>query len=303
MTSKILLVDDIQDNLDLLEDLLDDEFNYGDSDYKLEFTQATCGNEVFKITKSSSDFDLILLDIMMPDIDGFEVCEKLKANDKTKDIPIIFITAKTSCEDIVKGFDIGASDYVSKPFQEEELIARVKKELKIQALIKHLEFTASHDPMTGIYNRRKFFELAVNKFNNNKENLYAMMIDIDKFKAINDLYGHHIGDKVIINTANTINELICEDTIFGRIGGEEFAIVCNPESDQKLDHRVEEIRKTIESLEVYTDDDKTIKFTISLGVAKYTQEIKDLDEFLKQADIALYEAKETGRNKSIFRGR
>jgi len=303
MTNKILLVDDIQDNLDLLEDLLDDEFNYSDCPYKVEFAQAINATEVFDILDKDSSFDLILLDIMMPDTDGFEVCKRLKENEKTSDIPVIFITAKTDSEDVVRGFNLGASDYVSKPFQEEELLARVKKELKIKSLINHLEFIASHDPMTGIYNRRKFFELSEKKFDSSNENLYAIMIDIDKFKAINDIYGHPIGDEVIILVANTIDGLICEGSVFGRLGGEEFAILCEVDSKDKVIQRIETIRKDVEALEVITEDNKVIKFTISLGIEQVNDDINSLDELLKQSDIALYEAKKTGRNKSIFRGR
>ena len=157
--------------------------------------------------------------------------------------------------------------------------------------------------MTGIYNRRKFFELGIKKFLNHQNNLYAIMLDIDKFKAVNDTYGHHIGDKVIILVANTIKNSICKDTIFGRLGGEEFAIVCTTTSEEKVQELVEKIRVDIESLEVLNDDNKIIKFTISLGIKKATSETLDLDELLKDADEALYEAKKSGRNKSIFRGR
>ena len=142
MINKILLVDDIQDNLDLLEDLLDDEFNYGEYDYKVESTQTTRAKDALKIVQNDNSFDLILLDVMMPDMDGFELCRLLKSDENTKHIPIIFITAKSDSDDIVKGFEIGASDYVSKPFAPEELIARVKKELKIKSLINHLEYIA-----------------------------------------------------------------------------------------------------------------------------------------------------------------
>ncbi len=302
MISKILLVDDIQDNLDLLEDLLDDEFNYTDSSYECEFLQATNGQDALEITNNTT-VDLILLDVMMPNIDGFEVCKRLKENESTKNIPIIFITAKSDSMDIVKGFDLGASDYVAKPFQEEELLARVKKELKLQSLIKELEFIASHDTMTGIYNRRKFFELSTKLLKKNSSELYMIMIDIDKFKDINDTYGHSIGDKVIIEVTQTITQLICKDSIFGRLGGEEFAIMCEVNSKELVNNKVETIRQTIESLTLTTNKNDKIKFTISLGVKKVDQDIKSIDEFLNEADIALYEAKNSGRNKVIFRKR
>ncbi len=302
MTNKILLVDDIQDNLDLLEDLLDESFNYGNSKYKLEFIQATGGQEALDIVNSNEDIGLILLDVMMPNIDGFEVCKKIKGNSLTKNIPIIFITAKSDSIDIVHGFELGASDYVSKPFQEEELIARVRKELKIQCLIRELDFIASHDTMTGIYNRRKFFELTNKIFSKSRDNLYMIMIDIDKFKGINDIYGHSVGDKVIIEVTKTISELKCKDSVFGRLGGEEFALMSRESSEESVVTKAQEIRKAIESLRINSKD-KELKFTISLGVKPISDDIQTINEFLNEADIALYEAKNTGRNKVIIRQR
>ncbi len=139
MTSKVLLVDDIQDNLDLLEDLLDDEFNTLDNSYSVEFLQASSGQEALDIISDNNNIDLILLDIMMPQIDGFEVCRRIKQNNDTKDIAVIFITAKNQEDDIVNGLNIGAIDYVSKPFCEEELISRVRTQLKLSQATKRLQ--------------------------------------------------------------------------------------------------------------------------------------------------------------------
>ncbi len=303
MINRILLVDDSQDNLDLLKDLLDEEFNNGGYPYEIKFLQAINGQESLDIVEANHNIDLILLDVMMDGIDGFEVCRRLKQNESTKDIPIIFISAKSESVDIVQGFNLGGSDYIIKPFQGEELLARVKKELKIKSLIKYLEFLASHDTMTGIYNRRKFFELATKEFEKNSANLYTIMIDIDNFKIINDTYGHHVGDKVIILAVDTINSLLLNEMIFGRLGGEEFAIIFNISSQSQVKEIAEQLRQAIESLEVLTDEKEIVKFTISLGIEKRNENTKDIDELLKQADIALYEAKKTGRNKSIFRGR
>ncbi len=303
MTSKILLVDDIQDNLDLLEDLLDDEFNYGDYPYKVEFLKASDGQEALDIIAVHCDIDLILLDIMMPIMDGFEVCEELKSDTVTQNIPIIFLSAKCDSSDIVQGFELGASDYVTKPFQEEELLARVKKELKIQSLIAKLEFIASHDTMTGIYNRRKFFEMASLKLEQETDHLYVVMIDIDKFKNINDNYGHAIGDEVIKEVTSSISSKICHDSIFGRLGGEEFAIMCNVDKEGMVEAKTQEIRKAIEDITVTTANLQEVKFTISLGVKKVDDKSISIDVLLNDADIALYEAKNTGRNKVIFRVR
>jgi signal transduction histidine kinase len=138
MLNKIVLVDDIPDNLNLLEDLLDNEFNYNNDDFKVEFIKANDGQEALDIIKDDNLIDLILLDVMMPNLSGFEVCEILKKDVTTKNIPIIFITANNQQDNIVTGFKLGAVDYVSKPFCDEELISRVKTHLTLSNQTKML---------------------------------------------------------------------------------------------------------------------------------------------------------------------
>ena len=289
----ILVVDDTKSNLNMLAGLL--------SDY--DVLMARDGESGIEIANEEA-IDLILLDIMMPGIDGYETCKILKESDKTKDIPIIFLTSMTDEVSIKKAYDVGGMDYVTKPFKVEELLARVKTQLKIKSLINDLEFMAFHDPMTGAYNRRKFFELGYDKINNNKENLFAVMLDIDKFKNVNDTYGHSTGDEVIKAVVNTIINSIEEDKVFGRLGGEEFAIVGNYKDKESVIQNTEEVRQAIEKLEVISETN-TIKFTISSGISQYSASDKDnvesLDYLLAKADEALYEAKETGRNKVVFR--
>lgn len=289
-TQTILVVDDTEANIDILLELLGDEYNV---------VVAMDGPRAIKIV-NKRDIDLILLDIMMPGMDGYETCQLLKENNKTNHIPIIFITAKSDEDSIEKGYDVGGIDYVTKPFKLKELQAKVKIQLQLKCMIEHLEYISSHDQMTGIYNRRKFFELSEELFEKSEDNLYAVMIDIDKFKAINDSYGHPFGDKVIKETTKTISSLICEGSIFGRLGGEEFAIVC-VKSIEKVKETIDTIRLEIENLEIYTDNDICVKYTISSGIAQKSSHTKDLDQLLKEADDALYDAKGSGRNKTVFR--
>ena len=284
----ILIVDDTETNIDILLELL--------SEY--DIAVATDGQSALEIVDDEKP-NLILLDIMMPEMDGYEVCQRLKEREETKDIPVVFITAKTDEDSIEKAYSIGAMDYVTKPFKPRELLAKVETQLKVNHLIKYLDYIASHDEMTGVYNRRKFFELANDKFINEKENLYAVMIDIDKFKNINDTYGHAIGDEVIKLVANTILENISSSSIFGRIGGEEFAILCN--SKENVVQKIEDIREAVSQQNILYEKETLVHFTISEGISKFNGTESTLDELLKEADKALYEAKETGRNKVIFR--
>jgi len=289
--STILIVDDTETNIDILLELLGEEY---------DLLVALDGESALNIVQDEK-INLILLDIMMPIMDGYSVCSILKSKESLKDIPVIFITAKTDEDSIEKAYDVGGIDYVTKPFKPRELLARIKTQLKLQKVLEHLEFVASYDEMTGIYNRRKFFALSMERFDDAKDNLCAVMIDIDKFKRINDNFGHPVGDEVIKIVTKTISENLLNDTIFGRIGGEEFAAICHSENSQDVLENIEMIREKIDNLEVTTPDGQSVKFTISEGIAKATEDTKTLDELLKEADIALYEAKGSGRNRVIFR--
>jgi len=289
--STVLIVDDTETNIDILLELLSDKY---------DIMVALDGKSAIDIANEDK-IDLILLDIMMPEMDGYEVCKYLKENQDTKDIPVIFITAKTDEDSIEKAYEVGGIDYVTKPFKPRELLARVKTHLELRTLIEYLEFIGAYDQLTGIYNRRKFFELSEYKFKHHYENLYTVMIDIDKFKLVNDTYGHPVGDKVIKSVTQTVSKYITKDSVFGRLGGEEFCIVCNIHPTDDIGERVEYMRKGIQDVEVLSDTGEQIKITISAGYAKTKKEITTLDALLKEADAALYEAKGTGRNKVVFR--
>ncbi len=285
----ILAVDDKKENLDVILDILQD----------FDVIPVTSGNKALNIV-TKEKISLILLDIVMPEIDGFEVCKILKSQPDTKNIPIIFITAKTDEESISKAYKVGASDYVSKPLKRSEVIERVKTQLRLKKYIEDLEFLASRDSMTGVYNRRKFFELAKPIFKESSDGLFLSMIDIDFFKKVNDTYGHDAGDLVIKVISKTIFEMLPKSSIFARIGGEEFVALCIEDSKEEIINLFEEIRKKIESLKT-TYNGHNIGFTISTGLTQKNQTSKVIDDLLKEADLALYEAKHSGRNRVIFR--
>ncbi len=171
----------------------------------------------------------------------------------------------------------------------------------LQEMIKKLDFLASYDPMTGIYNRRKFFELAEAKFSKSPAGLCAVMMDIDKFKKINDTYGHPSGDTVIKAVAGAISEHLEKGAIFGRLGGEEFAIICRYPVHKDIEKHLELIRKKVEQLVITAERGDLIRCTISIGVVKAGETVRNLDELLNRADELLYKAKGSGRNKTIFR--
>ncbi len=289
---KILIIDDTRVNIVILQELLSKKY---------DVISQTNGFKAIEIVKNEK-VDLILLDVMMPEIDGFETCKILKQNPKTKDIPIFFITAKADEDSIENAYELGGSDYISKPFKPKELLAKINREFSMQDMISHLHYISSYDEMTGILNRRKFFELATKRFDETKENLYAVMIDIDKFKNINDTYGHAFGDKVIKCITNTIKNYLQNKGIFARLGGEEFVILIESlECNNDIETYMEELRVLVSTQTLNTDKNTQISFTISQGISQKDDFIKDIDHLLKKADDALYEAKGDGRNKTIFR--
>jgi len=287
----ILIVDDAVENLDILGEFL--------ADY--DVIDAINGEDALDIVENEEKIDLILLDIMMPDMNGFEVCERLKNNPNTADIPIIFITAKTDANSIEKAYDIGGIDYITKPFKLKELLARVKRELKLQSLQEELRLLAATDPMTKLYNRRYLTETTKDLLNITKQEpteFALVLLDIDKFKNINDTYGHQVGDNVIVRLANILIENQRKGDINFRFGGDEFVILLENTSIEDAKKVAEKIRELAELDSFMINTSKELRYTVSLGVSQ----VNLLDEYgiemaLKRADDALYEAKESGRNR------
>ena len=286
----ILIVDDTVENLDILGELLS----------KYDVVDAISGEDALAIVNDEK-IDLILLDIMMPNMDGYEVCQRLKNSVETKDIPIIFITAKTDEDSIEKAYDVGGIDYVAKPFKPKELLARVKRELQLQELQAELKLLASTDPMTKLYNRRYFTKMSKHSLDlskREKKELSLIMIDIDKFKNVNDTYGHKVGDDVIITLSNKLLVDQRKSDIICRYGGEEFVILLPNTSLTGATIVAKKIRKDIELLTITLSSNQNLNFTVSLGVSKVdTKNENNIELALKRADDALYRAKESGRNR------
>jgi diguanylate cyclase (GGDEF)-like protein len=286
----ILVVDDTPANIDMMLHILKD----------YDVIPATSGEEALFLLKSET-VDMILLDIMMPSMDGFEVCRRLKANESTREIPVIFITARSDLDSIEKAYDAGGVDYVTKPFWPRELLARVKTHLHLREVIGKLDYLASHDSLTGLYNRRKFFELGRKLYNSSKGIVFAVIIDIDHFKRINDSHGHHSGDLVLKAVTKTIGAMMPKQSVLGRVGGEEFAALIDASMNDDVQQLIDTIRITVSELLISVGGGTCLSCTISSGMARTGNAITSLDNLLKKADAALYEAKQSGRNKSIFR--
>lgn len=302
----ILVVDDLKENLCFLAELLELE------EYKV--ICASNGEEALTIINKYIP-DLILLDLMMPKMSGIEMCKKLKSNAKFKEIPIIFLTASHETDDLIKSFEAGAADYITKPFNLPELFARVRTHLDLkmtrdqlqaslkeqQKLAQKLEKLATTDSLTEIANRRHFLDLAnkeLHRTHRYSNGFSLLMLDLDYFKNINDTFGHGVGDEILKNMTKTTAECLRNVDIFGRLGGEEFAILLPETELSQAQNVAERIRKQIAQI-TFQVQDQMVSITVSIGITVYQAQDCKIEDILKRADHALYQAKKEGRNRIV----
>jgi diguanylate cyclase (GGDEF)-like protein len=251
--------------------------------------------------------DLILLDLIMPVMDGYQVCQGLKEGESTQEIPVIMLTSKAEPADKVKGLEMGAVDYVTKPFDEAELVARVSIHLRLKELYetvqeknRQLQEMANKDGLTGLYNHRFFHEQLSKDFLRARryhEFLSCVLLDIDYFKKFNDTHGHQTGDVVLSTLGRVIEESIRDSDLAARYGGEEFALVLYHTDTPGAYQVAERLRQMVEDREVH-DKDNVLHVTISVGVATFpSQHIENSKALIECADKALYKAKDNGRNR------
>jgi diguanylate cyclase (GGDEF)-like protein len=293
----MLIVDDTVENLQLLSGLLA-------MDYIVKV--ATNGERALEIANSAKELDLILLDIMMPEMDGYEVCRRLKSNTITSEIPLIFVSANNEVEDQMKGFNLGAVDYIVKPFELPLIKARIKTHIQLRQKTKMLEELAMIDGLTGIANRRRFDEVYKSEFSRaarNNKSLSLLMIDIDYFKFYNDGYGHGAGDECLVKVASQLHETLTRTSDFvGRYGGEEFVIILPDIDAQGAIIVAQKLKENVEMLKILHEYSKVSRhITISIGCASITpRSDSNSADLLKLADEQLYKAKETGRNRVSY---
>ena len=289
---KIMIVDDTPSNISVLGEVLKDEY---------EIFISTNGQSALEKVAANPP-DLILLDITMPGMDGYEVCRRLKQNQDTRKIPVIFISGKNAEEDEIKGFSVGAVDYITKPFRIPIVKARIKTHMELKRKTDLLESISSRDGLTGIFNRRKFDTVLAAEWNRalrSGQPIAVMLLDIDFFKLYNDNYGHLSGDECLKAVAQTLSAALQRATDFAaRYGGEEFVIVLSDTEPEKALLVAEKIRQAIADLRIeHLYSTAAPHITVSLGVAS-TVPIRNMDYniLLEIADNALYEAKQSGRN-------
>ena len=299
--ARILVVDDDPISVDLLSYMLEDEHLS---------VSASSGEEAMAILDEDNAFDLVFLDFHMPQMSGLDALKLIKSDARLSAIPVIMVTASDVDSSIVAALDMGADDYVLKPFSFPVLRARMRASLrlrevreKLKASNQRLEILATTDSLTGLSNRRHFVEVGerdVMRAQRHRQNLIVAMLDIDFFKQINDTYGHDAGDNVLIKLAKKLSSLVRECDILARIGGEEFA-VCMPQTSMEQACKVtERIRSEIEAMEISIGCGRSVKMTLSIGISQLQGQVCDLADLMKQADTALYEAKAKGRNQYVI---
>ncbi|MFH2130920.1 MAG: PleD family two-component system response regulator [bacterium] len=291
--SVILIVDDTPANIRILVEALKDEYT---------LRVATNGQDAIEAVHKETP-DLILLDINMPGMNGYEVCRHLKSDLKTASIPIIFITVLTEVEDETRGLEIGAADYITKPFSIPIVRARVRTHIKLKHQYDILTNLASIDGLTGIPNRRQFNASLDQGWKNmmrESEPVSLIMMDIDYFKLFNDHYGHQAGDECLCQVAKTLQDSLLRPLdLVARYGGEEFGAVL-PGTDLPGAMQVaERMRKNIETLNIeHAASGVAGCVTISVGVAStIPKKGAFASQLIEIADKALYQAKSQGRNR------
>jgi len=266
-------------------------------DYEVEAVDN--GDDAWRILTQKTPPRLAVLDWIMPGKDGIRICREMQERGRDPYIYTILLTAKSDKEDIVRGLNAGADDYLTKPFDPSELIARLRAGKRILDLQDRLEEMATHDSLTGIWNRHAIIHILqgeLSRAQRKDAGLAIMMADLDNFKKINDGYGHLAGDAVLCEVARRMRRCIRDYDSVGRFGGEEFLIVapdCAPDNARIQADRLRTV--IVETPVLY--EKKEIHASISIGVAT-VQEIMEFhtDSILSVADVALYKAKENGRN-------
>ena len=304
-SNRILVVDDVPVNIQLLVTYLAAE--------GYDVVSAKDGYDAMKAVKEHQP-DLILLDVMMPKMNGFKVCEVIKSDDATKFIPVILVTALNELEDKVKGMNSGADDFLAKPFNKLELLVRVRsllrikhlhdelqeKVIELQRTKEELRQLAITDGLTGLYNYRYFKEQLLQELKRAQRyslNTAVVMIDIDHFKQYNDKNGHPAGDVVLKGIARLLKDNIRNIDLAARYGGEEFSLILIETDKPSAKIVSEKIRKLVEDYGfAYESSQPDGKLTISTGVATFPEDGEDFDTLVSKADQRLYRAKEAGRN-------
>jgi len=291
---KVLVVDDSMVFRKQMQNMLENMF--------FEVITVAHGEEALGMLQVKPDISLVLTDYNMPVMDGLALTYEIRQTYSKDELCILALSGNEDGEISALFLKHGANDYIKKPFSKEEFSVRVNNSIEALENIQTIMNYANRDYLTGLYNRRYFFQTMndyVNDVKESGEKFAVAMIDIDHFKKINDTYGHDIGDKVIITLADILRSSTSPRDVVARFGGEEFCIVLKNINRYSAQDILERIRSEVENYSFSVDKDKYIKFTISIGALLHNDE-DELEETINEADMMLYKAKNGGRNQIVF---
>ncbi len=291
----VLIADDNRVIIKLLGELLTKE--------GYQVAEVHDGKSVFKSLPSIQP-DLILLDVDLPEMSGFEVCRKLKHNSDSADIPVLFVTSRNDKKDILAGFAAGGQDYVVKPSTRAELLARVRTHLALRRTQQKLKASEARyrelslrDDLTGFYNTRYLYQTLQGQLDMHRTRpLSVVFMDIDNFKYIVDTYGHLNGSRTLAELADVVRSVLPEGCYGVSYGGDEFVIVLAGYDHNQGMQIAERIRVAVEKASFLTTMDLSIHITVSCGVATFPEDAQTLTDLLACADHALFAVKKQGKN-------
>jgi two-component system cell cycle response regulator len=300
--ARILIIDDQQFEADKIAETL-----HRDNDIVIPVTS---GIEAMELV-SQHDFDLVIVSLNLKNEDGLRLCSHLKSNERTRSVPILMVATDDDLDRVARGLEIGAHDYVMRPVDRNEILARARTQIRRRRFQERLQANyqvslsmALTDPLTGLYNRR-YMEVHLQKLlvknDEAKKHLCVLLLDIDHFKKINDTYGHGVGDEVLKTLAFRLKDSLRSFDLVARLGGEEFVVIL-PDTNEEMSHFVSErLRRTIGDRPIKCSAPSgEIIVTTSIGGAFIEPGNHTVQSVLDRADKALYSAKETGRNCTVF---
>ncbi len=290
---KVLVVDDSMVFRKTMKNMLENLF--------FKVITVAHGEEALGMLTNNPDVSLVITDYNMPVMNGIELTNNIRKEYSKAELCIIAISSNSDEEINALFLKSGANDYINKPFSKEEFSCRINNSVEAIENIQLLTNHANRDFLTGLYNRRYFFDSMqdyIEELGEIEERFAIAMVDIDYFKKVNDTYGHDIGDRVIVFLSEILRSNTSYRDIVSRFGGEEFCIVLKNINQYSANNILERLREEVQSSSFTTDKDELIKFTISIGVAIYHNET--LEETINEADMKLYKAKQNGRNQVVF---
>ncbi len=304
----VLIVDDSTASRGMVKSILSKEGIFS------RYYEAGDGEEAMKVLMSAHDVDLVLMDLIMPKVDGIDVVAWMRESAQHQDLPVLVLSVEGRADAKIRGLNLGASDYVVKPFDPGELVARIRLLLKRKEIqddlkrknqelmrvneeLKRLSIT---DELTQLYGRSHFYERLLQEMKRSVRygmKMTLMLIDLDNFKAVNDAYGRPAGDSVLREVSLILRDSVRDSDAAGRFGGEEFIVYLAQTDLAGAAVPAERIRASVEG-KVFAFPEGTLRATVSIGMAEFPCDAPESrDEFVRRADVALYEAKMTGKNK------